>query len=587
MNRAAVVMVVMVVVASTWPAEARQARDTPTAAPALTGTASIAGLVVAEDEARTPLRRATVTVTSEGAFSGRTAVTNDAGQFAVTGLPAGRYQVTASKGAYLSAPYGATRPLRPGVVRTGTPIAVGEGQQVAGLVVTMMRGGVITGVILDATGRPARAVDLTVSYFSRSPQNGERTLTRFAGLEASVRTDSRGIYRIYGLPPGEYVVSTAPVLQFAASDLMVTSETDVARASGTGRSDAQANTPVVRPRVGLATVYYPGTTTADHATPIRVGAGEEKTGIDFALQLVPNVRVEGRVLGVDGQPVPGATVAALSTVKPAGVDFGRFSARTDPRGEFSLRGVAPGAYMLAANAGTAWATIPASIQGDDVRTDIQLRPAISIGGTLAVDTGAAVTTPDWARVRVQFVVESSATPISSGVYTFPVTAEGRFTAAVMPGRYRVAVMMPAAAGASWIVKTAQVGGKDVADVPFDVDEGGSVADAVVTLTQQAAEVSGRMVDGRGQPMPDYFVILYPANPDWWGWRARRILQTRPGHDGTFRFGSLPPGDYLLAAVTDVDQNEWFDAEFLKSLIASSIRVSVAAGEKKAQAIQVR
>lgn len=583
MTRVMVLVAAVAVFGSVWPVEARQARDTTAAVPR-SGTATIAGRVLADDEERAPVRRATVMVTPEAGGSGRTAVTNDAGQFAVTGLPAGRYTVTASKGAYLPAAYGATRPLRPGVVRTGTPIAVGEGQQVAGLVVTMMRGGVITGVIRDETGRPARAIDLTVSYFSRSPQNGERTLTRLAGLEAPVRTDSRGIYRIYGLPPGEYVVSTTSALSFAATDLTVTSETDVARASGTGRADGQPDAPLVRPRVGLATVYYPGTTTADHATPIRVAAGEEKAGIDFALQLVPNARVEGRVLGVDGQPVPGATVVALSTVKPGGVDVGRAAARTGPKGEFSLRGIAPGAYLLAANVGTAWASVPASIQGDDVRTDIQLRPAISIGGTLAVDAGAA---PDWARVRVQFVVESSATPIGSGMNTVPVTAEGRFTAPLMPGRYRVAVTVPPADGANWIVKTVQLGSKDVADAAFDVDEGGSVTDAVVTLTQQVAEVSGRMVDERGQAMPDYFVILYPANQDWWGWRARRILQTRPGHDGTFRFASLPPGDYLLAAVTDVDQNEWFDAEFLKSLIASSIRVSVAAGEKKVQTIQVR
>jgi hypothetical protein len=73
----------------------------------------------------------------------------------------------------------------------------------------------------------------------------------------------------------------------------------------------------------------------------------------------------------------------------------------------------------------------------------------------------------------------------------------------------------------------------------------------------------------------------------WGWQARRIQQVRPGNDGAFAFRNLPPGDYLIAAVTDVDQNEWFDTEFLASLAGSAIKVTLAEGDRKTQTIQVK
>ena len=182
----------------------QQVRDQP--AVPRTGTAALSGTIVTDDELKRPIRRATVSVTEDGGGnSGRMTVTNDAGEFVVTGLPAGRYMVTATKGSYLTAAYGATRTQRPGTVRTGTAVALADGQQISGLVLRMMRGGVITGVIRDETGRPARGVNTIIAYYARSPQTGERVITRLTGAENSGRTDSRGVYRIYGLAPGDYV----------------------------------------------------------------------------------------------------------------------------------------------------------------------------------------------------------------------------------------------------------------------------------------------------------------------------------------------------------------------------------------------
>jgi len=582
------VVCALVLTAVAVPAAAVQVRDGAPQPTARRGTAVLAGSIVSDEETPRPIRRATVTITEDGGqASGRTAVTDDAGHFVVAGLPAGRYRVTASKGAYLPAAFGATRSVRPGNVSTGTPIALADGQRLTDLVVRMMRGGVLTGVIRDESGRPARGINMMLSYLARSPQSGERVLVRLPNAEGTSRTDSRGEYRIYGLAPGDYVVSALPSPFEPATDLTITTALDLARVSGAAGASPAPSSPL--PRMGFVPVHFPGTTQAGDAAPIRLAPGEERAGLDFALQLVTNARVDGVVVGADGRPVPSMVVTAHSNAGAAPLNTGRAVAQTDPKGQFSLRGLPPGAYTISGSTRDGhWGATPVHVQGDDLRANIQLRPGVPfVGSVRAGDTAGAP--PDLTRMRVQLVAESSALPLPNGGYVIPVAADGRFTAAVLPGRYRLllSTTQAPAAAAPWTILTAQSGAVDVADRPFEIREGAPMPDIQVTVTNRGAEIAGRMIDAAGRAAPEYFVIVFPADSADWGWRARRIQQTRPGHDGAFSVSGLPPGEYRIAAVRDVDQNEWFDPEFLTGLVEASIRVTLAAGARVVQTIQVK
>ena len=64
------------------------------------GTGSITGAVVTEGSG-TPVRRARVTLSGSELRGGRSTITGDDGEFTFTALPAGRFNLTASKAGYV------------------------------------------------------------------------------------------------------------------------------------------------------------------------------------------------------------------------------------------------------------------------------------------------------------------------------------------------------------------------------------------------------------------------------------------------------------------------------------------------------
>src|SRR3954466_11894399 len=126
------------------------ARDTsaqPKDAPPPPG-GRISGRVLAADNGR-PVKRARVFATAAELPGGRGMLTDDSGVFDLTELPAGRYTLPVSKSGFVALSYGQRRPLQ-----AGTPLQLGDGQQLKGVDFRLPRGGVITGRIVDEEGEP-------------------------------------------------------------------------------------------------------------------------------------------------------------------------------------------------------------------------------------------------------------------------------------------------------------------------------------------------------------------------------------------------------------------------------------------------
>jgi Carboxypeptidase regulatory-like domain len=152
------------------------------------GTASIAGTVFEAGDRKRPARRVRVTLNNvERTSPGQTTTTDDSGAFSFRGLPAGRFELQAFKPAWLRASYGAARPDR-----AGTPVVVKDGEAVTNLTMTIVRGGVITGAVLDTRGRPVPGMSVRVVRLAYNGMTGERTLVTPGGKNVSALTDDRG-----------------------------------------------------------------------------------------------------------------------------------------------------------------------------------------------------------------------------------------------------------------------------------------------------------------------------------------------------------------------------------------------------------
>jgi len=167
-------------------------------APAAAATGSIAGVVITDDPSARPIARVAVTLRSAALLRPLQLLTDEAGRFAFTGLPAASFTIAAAKPTYLTLSYGQTTPGR----GLGLPIALEAGQQLRDLRLMLPRGAVISGRVIDDHSRPVANARIQVMEYRTV--NGERTLMNVAGNWP--QTDARGGYRAYGLPSGDYIV---------------------------------------------------------------------------------------------------------------------------------------------------------------------------------------------------------------------------------------------------------------------------------------------------------------------------------------------------------------------------------------------
>ena len=571
--------------------------------PDTTGTAAIAGVVIATDAAKTPIRRVTVTLNG-GDVTNVLAVTDDAGRFTFRNLPSGRYTLSLSRPGYVSTAFGATKPGRAGV-----PIPLGEGEQFTATI-PMLRGGVIAGTITDLNGEAAIAAGVAAVPFV-TQSDGERRWTS-SGILRDEPVDARGNFRLYGLAPGDYIVVARPDRRILAAAVSETSEADFQAALQPTRAAGAAPVPPAprppsSPSSGPAPVYFPGTVSAAEARAIHIGSAEEVAGVNFVMRLASLGRITGVVLTPDGQPATGATVR-LSAVRSV-PQFGPMmtaSVGSGRDGRFILNSVQPGSYVVTAQlaaapggggaspaAGVLTGFVEVTTDGRESDVSITLRRGVRVDGRLLFETRGVLTPPtDASRVRISlspalraegeyvvFGAGPAVMPDAAGAFVFP---------SVEPGRYRPTITVPGGTPANpgWFVKSVMVNGREWSDAMIAVGAD-AAANIVVTLTDRPTEVSGTMQDASGRPAPEYFLVAFPEDRSLWRPQSPHIQQLRPGADGSFAFRGLPPGAYLIAAVTDVEPADLADPVFLESLRSSSSAVTVAEGEKKTLNLRVK
>src|SRR6185436_12384179 len=232
------------------------------------------------------------------------------GAFAFSGLAAGAYGLTASRNGYWEGAYGRFRPNGPPM---GLQLA--DGERRADVRIRVWKWGVIAGTVTDDAGEPI--VGVRVRAMRSAFLAGRRRLV----TETSATTDDRGMYRIGGLLPGEYIIAVPSVQTTVPAEIAAALE-DPGQGGAAARSAmgaaglgarplpsavqvgafvVQGSTPDLNPGSGSASMngrmwVYPTTyngdgTTARQAPVITIGSGDARTGVDVHLHVTPAWRV--------------------------------------------------------------------------------------------------------------------------------------------------------------------------------------------------------------------------------------------------------------------------------------------------------
>jgi hypothetical protein len=357
----------------------------------------------------------------------------------------------------------------------------------------------------------------------------------------------------------------------------------------------------VVPLYGFAPVYFPSTVDASRASVIRLNAGEERYGVTIAMDLVATARVEAVLTLPDGANPSSLQIFLMpqAAVPAAGA---LMAGRRDAEGRVIFAGVAPGAYTIiarAARAGAApatpggrggglppltfHATVDVTVDGQDLRVPVDLREGMTVSGHIVFDDAAAA--PKDHALTLGLV------PLKSGpALTVPrvaVNFSGEFTIAGVPaGRYRIDYSS-ARSMDTWSLASATAVGANVLDAPMEVRAGEAINDLTLGFTNKAAELSGRLETASGRPATEAYIIAFTPNQAAWLPMSRGVRQTRPATDGVFSIRGLPAGDYLIAAVTDVEPGQWYDPAFLSQLVPAAVKVTVRAGERVEARLRVK
>jgi len=586
--------------------------------------ARIAGVVVTTDATPQPVRRAIVALSGGPLALSLNAITDDDGRFEIQDVPAGRFTISASRASYVTIAYGASAPGRAGV-----PLVVEAGQRLTGIRLLLARGAAIAGTVRDADGEP-----MPGAVMGLEKRRGADLVT----LPLTVQTDDRGGYRFFGLAAGEYfVVARTPFQSAALGQLQAVSSEEIDRAlqalarGGRDRRDLRQPLPMTASErsVALAPVWYPSATSSEDATPIAIQTGEERAGVDVTMRLLPVTTLEGAV-----SPPPGRDWPANVTVSlyPASVGVVAPALLETPSrangGRFRYGSVTPGTYLIVAetlSAGIAsqmaadlraqgsvppradylWATDTVVTSGTDITgVALVLAPGLQMHGRIVTLSTAGQPRPDLSTARVGITATrpgrgSAANARLAMDVRFPIEVgpDGAFDLANLPSAtYSFTCTLPSSApergagGAAdqrrgWWLRSATIDGKDILDEPYTLDPSAAVPTVVLTLTDRHS-LSGAFQDATGRATSAVTVLVFPTNPAWWGETSRRVRVQRPGTDGKYSFVDLPAGDYVLAAVTDMEPDAWRDPAFLRALVVGGVPVTIGEGEQKTQDLKI-
>jgi hypothetical protein len=388
-------------------------------------------------------------------------------------------------------------------------------------------------------------------------------------------TDDRGVYRLYGLPPGAYVVVANNSSMFSGAAVY------------NGMSSLYE---------GEAPTYYPSAT-RDTATEITVASGSETSGIDIRHRSEHGHAISGKIIGSAEQSGTAVYFAQVTLYNPAGgmvVGYATARASESDNG-FAMFGIPDGEYEIEAYVGGLDGDQSlrselrrVTVRGADVAgLELKLAPLASISGRVVIEPVANACDAKVKRSMEEIILRSrrdekpapdSYSSLRPSLSAFSPSEKGEFKmSALIPSRYRLETNLP---NENWFVKSitgtsvssaaapkqtaprpasgSPAGTNDLARGGITLKSGEKVSGVTISLADGAAGLRGKVVAaGESAKLPSRLrVHLVPADAAW-AEEVLRYAEMQIGNDGEFAFANLAPGKYwlLVRAVSDAESSD--------------------------------
>jgi protocatechuate 3,4-dioxygenase beta subunit len=514
-------------------------------APPAPGTSTLRGQVSAADTGL-PLRKAQVRIVAPDIRENRMATTDAEGRYEFKEVRAGRYTISANKGSYVGLSYGQQRPLD-----AAKPLQILDNQTVERVDLTLPRGSVITGRIVDEFGEPMSDVQIAPQHYQFV--QGQRRLVP-AGRQAS--TDDMGEFRLFGVPPGQYYLSATwrPTNPMNAED-----------------------------KTAYAPMYFPGTDNLAQARRITLAAGQQISDIVMALKPIKATRITGTATTSDGRPMAGSIMVMSS----GGFGFNMTSGGPiRPDGAFAVNGLAPGEYTVRAQTfgpggvgETASAKITAT--GEDI-LDLHLvgaKPSTA-AGRVVLDPASATAVPP-GLLFMLLPMEPGEMPMGSPPARL--AEDGTFELKSGPGRMRINIM----GLGGWALRAVRLNGTDITDAGLEFKPNEDIAGVEIELTNKLTVISGVVTNARGEAVKDYSTIAFSQDREKWKVVNRYQGMGRPDQDGRFKISGLPPSDYYIIALDQIDPGQLSDPEFLDAIRTKATPITIHDGETRTVDLKIQ
>jgi hypothetical protein len=314
------------------------------------------------------------------------------------------------------------------------------------------------------------------------------------------------------------------------------------------------------PEKAAIPTVYPGVQDLAVAAPIEVGTGARVTGIDITLLRSRVFAVSGRVDGAAAGRV-GITLTECG-IGPNIRDFDLRTTTLNADGDFEMRRVPPGSYLVTAQQGESLqGSVPVEVSSRDIEG---LRIALSQGG----------------EVKGQFTAEGGKNPNLAGAYVFLSTGGRRGHMAKVNNDLTFVLrnltserhyVRYGGIAPGFYVKSIRAGETDVLSEGLTVPQGGTVS-LEILLGAGGGRIEGGIFDKDEQPVSSATVVLAP-NAGLRG-RADLFRAATTNQYGGYEFRFVPPGDYKLFSWADVEPGAWHDPDFLRDFEGRGTAVTV-------------